>query len=56
MSSKCVCVWSKRRGWSALAEPFVITRETLEHMDALHKLVAMAAIRDGRWVLVDDDQ
>lgn len=34
---------------------FCITREVLERLSPLHRLAAEAAIRDGRWRLVDND-
>lgn len=32
---------------------FTISREILEHMSPLHRLAAEAAIRDGRWRLIE---
>ncbi len=34
---------------------FVIDKETLDQLSGLHKLAALAAIRDGRWKLVGSD-
>jgi hypothetical protein len=32
---------------------FIVSREVLEHLSPLHRLAAEAAIRDGRWRLVE---
>lgn len=33
---------------------FTIDRETLEHLPDMHRIAALAAIRDGRWRLVEN--
>jgi hypothetical protein len=33
--------------------PFQVTREVLDRLSPLHRLAGEAALRDGRWVLVD---
>jgi hypothetical protein len=35
---------------------FKIRRSTLEHLEPLARLAAMAAIADGRWILVEDSE
>jgi len=35
--------------------PFQVTREVLERLSPLHRLAGEAALRDGRWVLVEGE-
>ena len=33
-----------------------IDLDTLNHLSPLHRLVAESALRDGRWILIDDSK